>query len=207
MTAYATSEELASWLGSSVVTATATATLDAEAGEVAALAIGSGGGYGYLTSPAVVIAAPDTGTRATATATVANGVVTALIVTGGGEGYAEAPEVTIAAPVDYDRLLRHASALIDEYTRTARYDVDDDALPTDENVIAALRDATCAQAEFWLASDEEDDILGPLQSLAIGNVQAFTGEGVNRVSPMYLAPRAARILRNAGLIPNEPILP
>lgn len=206
MTAYATSEELAAWLGSSAVTATATATFDAEAGEVTALAIGSGGGFGYLTSPTVVIAAPDEGVRATATATVANGVVTVLTLTSGGSGYAEAPDVTIAPPVDYDRLLARASELIDDHVRTAVYDVDDDDLPTDADVIAAFRDAVCAQVEYWLASDEEDDILGPLQSLSIGNVQAFPGAGANRVSPMYLAPRAARILRSAGLTSTEPIL-
>lgn len=203
MTAYATSAELETFLGTSNVTATATATI--VGGAVTALAIGAGGGYGYTTTPNVVIAAPTAGTRATATATIANGVVSLLTITGAGSGYSVAPAVTIDPPVDYDRLLTRASELIDDYLRTAVYDVDDDGLPTDTDVAEVLRDATCAQVEFWLASDEEDDILGPVQGISLGGMQVEYGAGPNRTLPYYLAPRAARILRNAGLYSGEPV--
>jgi len=205
MTAYATSEEYATFAGTGYITATATATV--ADGAVTALAIGAGGGYGYTTTPLVTIAAPTTGVRATATATVANGVVSVLTLTGGGSGYgAVAPAVTIDPPVDLSRLLDRATDLIDDYLRTAVYDVDDDGEPTDADVIAVLRDATCAQVEFWLAGDEEDDILGPVQGVALGGMQVQYGAADNPVAPHYLAPRAARILRNAGLYSNDPVL-
>jgi hypothetical protein len=59
-----------------------------------------GGGSGYLSAPAVTIAAPTSGTTATATATITAGVVTAITVTNAGSGYtvANPPAVTIAAP-------------------------------------------------------------------------------------------------------------
>ncbi|MDH4477327.1 MAG: hypothetical protein QE274_12715, partial [Verrucomicrobiaceae bacterium] len=59
-----------------------------------------GGGSGYLSAPAVTIAAPTSGTTATATATITAGVVTAITVTNVGSGYtvANPPAVTIAAP-------------------------------------------------------------------------------------------------------------
>jgi hypothetical protein len=203
MTAYATSAEYATFSGSSNITATATATV--VGGAVTALAIGAGGGYGYLTAPAVIIAAPTTGVRATATATVANGVVSLLTITGGGSGYGTpAPAVTIAPPEDLDRLLTRASEVLDDYCRTAVYDTDTDDLPTDADIIAAFRDACCAQVEFWMAGDEEDDVLGPLQGVVLGALQVQYGAGDNRTAPMYLAPRAARILRNAGLYNSEP---
>jgi hypothetical protein len=187
--AYATSAEYATFSGSSDITATATATV--LAGAINTLTIGSGGGYGYGTSPAVVIAAPTTGVRATATATVANGVVTLLTITGAGSGYgATAPAVTIDPPTDLTRLLLRASELIDDYTRTAIYAVDTDGMPTDTDIIAAFRDATCAQVEAWETADEEDDILGPVDTVGLAGVTAKGRE---------LAPRAARILREAGL--------
>ena len=100
-------------------------------------------------------------------------------------------------PADAARLLDRASELIDDCTRTAIYPVDANGLPTGADEIAALRDATCAQVEFWLASDEEDDVLGPVDSLTIGGVTAHT-------KPLTLAPRAARILRSAQLYRSDP---
>ena len=196
MTAYATSAEYATYAGTAFVTATATATV--ALGKVTALAIGAGGGFGYLTSPTVVIAAPTTGVRATAQATVTNGVVSLLELLDGGSGYgATAPAVTIASPVDLARLLGRASEVIEEATMTAWYPHDDDGLPTDADTLAAFRDATCAQVEFWLAGDEEDDVLGPLSDLTIGNVKAAQ-------KPLTIAPRAARIMRNCLLYRSEP---
>ena len=59
-----------------------------------------GGGSGYLSAPTVTIAAPTSGTTATATATITAGVVTAIAVNNAGSGYSVAnpPAVSIAAP-------------------------------------------------------------------------------------------------------------
>ncbi|MEX3840269.1 hypothetical protein [Paraburkholderia sp. BR10882] len=55
------------------------------------------GGTGY-TSPTVTISAPDllTGVQATATATVTDGVVTAITLTSAGSGYYNTPTITIS---------------------------------------------------------------------------------------------------------------
>lgn len=103
------------------------------------------------------------------------------------------------APADASRLLARASELIDDVLLTAVYDVDPTGAPTDTATAQALADAVCAQVEFWAAGDEEDDVLGPLQGAAVGSVQQQYGAGDNRATPMYLAPRAARVLRAAGL--------
>lgn len=103
-------------------------------------------------------------------------------------------------PEDAARLLGRASELVDDYTAAAVYDVDGAGAPTYQPVIDGLRDATCAQVEFWLTGDEEDDILGPLQGVSVGGLQLQYGAGENRATPMYLAPRAARTLRRAGLL-------
>lgn len=56
------------------------------------------GGSGYTTAPAVTVAAPASGTTATASAIIQNGAVSALVVVGQGSGYASAPVVTINPP-------------------------------------------------------------------------------------------------------------
>lgn len=104
-----------------------------------------------------------------------------------------------ATPDDLPRLIDRAGEVIDDFTRTAVYAVDSDGLPTGAIEIAAFRDATCAQVEFWLAGDEEDDVLGPVTDLTIGSVKATPQ------TPLVLAPRAARILRSAGLYRGDPV--
>ena len=104
------------------------------------------------------------------------------------------------APADDGRLLSRASELIDDHIITAVYAVNDQGYPTDQAHIDALRDAVCAQVEYWLAGDEEDDILGPTQGLALAGLQVQYGAGENRATPMYLAPRAARALARGGLL-------
>jgi hypothetical protein len=103
-------------------------------------------------------------------------------------------------PPDADRLLQRAAELVQDSTVTAVYDTDSSGLPTLPAAVTAFMGATCAQVEFWLDGDEEDDILGPLQGMSAGSQQQQYGAGANRATPMYLAPRAARILRLAGLL-------
>lgn len=106
----------------------------------------------------------------------------------------------LVVPADAARLLDRASELVDDHIAAAVYDIDSNGAATYQPVIDGLRDATCAQVEYWLTGDEEDDILGPTQGAAIGGMQQQFGAGENRVTPMYLAPRAARHLRRAGLM-------
>ena len=115
------------------------------------------------------------------------------------------------APPDAARLLVRASEVIDQALRTAVYDVDTAGAPTDVAVIAALVGATCAQVEYWETGDEEDDILGPVDSLSLAGMSVKMsasggGNGMSmRMSPTYLAPRAHRILVNAGLRDGQPV--
>lgn len=52
------------------------------------------------------------------------------------------------APTGLRAKLEAASRIVDEMLACALYDVDDDGMPTETAVIAAVRDATCLQAEF-----------------------------------------------------------
>ena len=114
--------------------------------------------------------------------------------------YATSAEYEVFAggesPDDLARLLERASEVIGDFTKTAWYATDDHGMPTDEDVLEALRKATCAQVEFWMAGDEEDDILGPVNKLSLGGM-SFEGK------MQTIAPRAARILRNSHVFRSE----
>ena len=111
------------------------------------------------------------------------------------------------APAGAARLLVRASEVIDQALRTAVYDVDAvTGAPTNAAVIQVLADATCAQVEFWETGDEEDDILGPVDSVSLaGMSMLFNDRRGDRESPTYLAPRAHRILVNNGMRDSQPV--
>lgn len=135
----------------------------------------------------------------TLTVTTDNAVQKFAFVVDGADTYATRPELQAYTgqppPDDAGRQLRRATQLIDEALTSATYTVDTDGQPTDAAVVAALRDATCAQVEYWTTGDEEDDIAGPLQGVVLGGMQLQYGAGSNRATPTYLAPRAWRALR------------
>ena len=56
------------------------------------------GGSGYTAAPTVTVAAPESGTTATAVSTMELGVVTGIIITEDGSGYETVPAVTFSAP-------------------------------------------------------------------------------------------------------------
>lgn len=101
------------------------------------------------------------------------------------------------------RVLARAWEVIDDHTLgMVEYDedgepVDDEGAP-DAAAAAVLADAVCAQIEQWLEVGEENDIAGFDRVTFMS-----TGISVNRL-PSILAPRAARILRRAGMLGANP---
>lgn len=97
------------------------------------------------------------------------------------------------APPDADRLLARASELLDGEVTTP-FDVSADTdLPTDTTVAAALRDACCAQVEFWLEVGEDHDVTGLSGGVAVGSLR------LDHLPPV-VGPRARRLLGNGGLL-------
>ena len=65
---------------------------------------------GYSSAPTVTIAAPSSGTTATATATIAGGAVTAITVLNAGSGYTSAPAVTFSTGAAAATAVLHTTA-------------------------------------------------------------------------------------------------
>lgn len=106
-------------------------------------------------------------------------------------------------PADASRLLLRASTLIDSIPTLRNFSIDAvTGIPTDGDVAAAMRDAVCAQVEYWFeigggaqdpdVSGEAHDILrldGPqkIGSIEVPQLRRF-------------APRAVDILRAVGML-------
>ena len=53
-------------------------------------------GVGYSSAPTIAVAAPSSGTTATATCTISGGVINAITITNAGSGYTTPPAVTLS---------------------------------------------------------------------------------------------------------------
>jgi hypothetical protein len=93
------------------------------------------------------------------------------------------------APADAERLLKRASELIDTYV-LAPYLVDSSGVATDADVLASLRDAVCAQVEWWIGTGDDADV-----ALAYKSIQGLGAERTRN----RLAPRAKDHLRSRRL--------
>ncbi|MEU4091999.1 hypothetical protein [Streptomyces sp. NPDC026673] len=108
------------------------------------------------------------------------------------------------APADAARLLARASQDIDDALLTAVYCTDADGMPTDSDVRQALADAVCGQVEYQDATgDDGTGAAGRWGSVSVGPV-ALSDRRDAQAAPgdLDLAPRAARALRRAGLLPG-----
>lgn len=98
-----------------------------------------------------------------------------------------------SVPTDADRLLQRASELIDTFVMTP-YAIDDiTGLATEQRVVDELRNATCAQVEYWMKTGDEADVLTERDAVSFPGALSVSGKG------RRLAPRAADALRRGGL--------
>lgn len=116
------------------------------------------------------------------------------------DAFATADDLTAWLPADVlaelgdtTRILMRATEVIQEAAATGYY-IDPDGNPVDDRDKQALRDACCAQVEQWCEVGEENDIAGYPRTTTMG-----TGGLTVSALPATVAPRARRILRQAGL--------
>ncbi|MDJ1136218.1 hypothetical protein [Streptomyces iconiensis] len=108
------------------------------------------------------------------------------------------------APPGAERLLARASEDVDDALLTAVYTTDEQGMPTHPGTVQALADAACAQVEYQLATgDDGTGAAGRWSSVSIGPVSLSGRRDEPRsTSDVDLAPRAARALKRAGLVPG-----
>ena len=104
-----------------------------------------------------------------------------------------------ACPPGARAALARASAAVDDMLLTAVYDVDSDGMPTDAAVIAALREATCVQAQ-----DARAARAAAAGSFSIGSVSVTRSAPQTVREEDYRSPRALAVLQRAGLTGHAP---
>jgi hypothetical protein len=103
---------------------------------------------------------------------------------------------------DSPRLLARASELVDSQLLAAVYDTNADGYPLDEQVRAALRDATCAVVEWWADTGDATGAGAQFTESQIGTLRLK-----RTTPPPDLPPAATRILTTAGLLAHAPLAP
>ena len=104
-------------------------------------------------------------------------------------------------PADSQRLLARAQEAVDAALRSSAYAVDTFGNPTDATVIAAVRDATVRQVEWWLANGDELNQQGQYSSFSIEGI-AVT-RSTTDAPTARLCGRARDALQLAGLLPGS----
>lgn len=130
----------------------------------------------------------------------------ALVYATRAELVAYAPAgVTVPADPEATRLLTSASKEIRRATKCAIYATDTDGYPTDTAIRQAFRDATCAQAVWWIQNPgEETGTSDQYESVSIGSVTLSKRQGATgSASNPRLAEQAATELANVGLTPGS----
>lgn len=101
--------------------------------------------------------------------------------------------------------LRRASSIVDGLTHLARYRMDDDGNPLDQDVADAFTEATCAQVEYWETTDDPTGAESQMGPVKIGSV-SLGGSGVGgsakstgSAAGSRVSPETIEILQNAGL--------
>lgn len=111
-----------------------------------------------------------------------------------------AKHLRAAPPANSRTALARASTAVDDMLLCAVYDTDDAGMPTLPAVIAALREATCVQAE-----DAREAKRTSVAQFSIGSV-SVTRRSAPQPAPEegYRSPRAWRVLQRAGLTGTAP---
>lgn len=109
-----------------------------------------------------------------------------------------------APPLDADRLLRDASAALDDVLVCSVYDVDAVGMPTDAAVQAVLRDAACAVVKWRDASGYDETAAGDITSASIAGVSLGFASGGTTGPRDGIGGEARQLLRQAGLLGTGP---
>jgi hypothetical protein len=110
------------------------------------------------------------------------------------------PGMANVTPAKADEKLRLASRLIDSVLIGAVYPTDSSQIATDTETKEAIRDATIAQAAFWLSGAGSEYGGSQYDNVSIGSV-TLSGSGKGNERGTLLAQQAFYELSTVGLIP------
>jgi hypothetical protein len=112
----------------------------------------------------------------------------------------------MVTPEEADRKLARASRLIDSVLIGAVYPTDPETkIATNEDQREAIKNATCAQAAYWISGAGSEHGAPAYDSVSIGSVR-LSGAGKGNERGTILAPQAFYELSTAGLTPVSAVV-
>lgn len=105
-----------------------------------------------------------------------------------------------------DAELQRASADVDYLTRLARFEADDDGMPTSESILDAFKRATLATLAWWDETGDPTGAIsqeGPVKILSVsfgGSGAGGNAQNGKSAASQRHSPEAIDILMTAGLI-------
>lgn len=102
--------------------------------------------------------------------------------------------------------LQRASEVLDVALVGAVYAIDDNSMPTDPTVIDTFARACCAQVQYEIANNDPALVKDQYTSSNVGGVSLTRAAAATARPLPPLAPRAAAILRVAGVLPAAPLI-
>jgi hypothetical protein len=115
-----------------------------------------------------------------------------------GDTWTPSQRVTIA--------LSRASEQMDVALIAAVYRVDADGMPQDAFVANCFMRATCAQAQYVIAVNDDANVKREYASTSVGGVSASRAAAMQARALPPIAPQALAILRVAGVLPAAPLI-
>jgi hypothetical protein len=115
-----------------------------------------------------------------------------------GDTWTPAQRITVA--------LQRASEQIDVALVAAVYRVDADGMPQDAFVTSCFMRATCAQAQYIIAVNDDANVKREYSSTNVAGVSATRAAAMQGLALPPIAPQALAILRVAGVLPAAPLI-
>lgn len=107
---------------------------------------------------------------------------------------------SVPAPTNAAQLLRSASLQVHAALARDVYAIDVGEMPTDAKILAAVRDATCAQVASWLAAD-----IDPLAGTS-GAAGKVSSSSILGASVTYTTTASADVASAASWLSSEALL-
>lgn len=115
--------------------------------------------------------------------------------------------VSNPANTNMEKLLRRASGMVQHAVRFARFEVAPSGLPSDPDVMDAMRDATCAQVDYWIVNDVDPTDAGTTAQVSKTSLDgasldydAAGARAAHETAANIMCTESHMILANAGLI-------
>lgn len=109
--------------------------------------------------------------------------------------------------VNVEKLLRRASGMVQHAVRFARFEVAPSGLPSDPDVMDAMRDATCAQVDYWIVNDIDPTDAGTTAVVSKTSLDGASldydvagARAAHETAANIMCTESHMILANAGLI-------